>query len=103
MYELLAQEPWCWHPDQIARVTDYQIERLYQGPAKRRAEAFDRPGGGSRRNAPGPVADPFANGLPRRADFVLQMQVQFKGTEKHWGGVWDRMKAQLDAKRGRDA
>ncbi len=33
----LAQEPWCYHPDQIARLTDWQIVNVYLKPAASRA------------------------------------------------------------------
>jgi hypothetical protein len=34
----LAQEPWCFHPDQIARLTDWQIMNVYLRPAVKRSE-----------------------------------------------------------------
>jgi hypothetical protein len=36
--EMLGQEPWCWHPDQIAVMTDKQIVDHYYKPAEKRAE-----------------------------------------------------------------
>lgn len=30
---MLAQEPWCFHPEQIASLTDWQIEHLFVQPA----------------------------------------------------------------------
>ncbi len=38
----LAQEPWCFHPNQIARLTDWQIINVYLKPAAKRAEAMRR-------------------------------------------------------------
>lgn len=38
----LAQEPWCFHPDQIARLTDWQVVNLYLKPAAKRADAMRR-------------------------------------------------------------
>lgn len=39
---MLAQEPWCFHPGQIAMLTDWQIEHLYMRPALERANRLDR-------------------------------------------------------------
>jgi hypothetical protein len=47
----LAQEPWCFSPDQIARLTDRQITDWYIRPAADRARAA--------RNLP-PLPDPRA-------------------------------------------
>jgi hypothetical protein len=38
---MLAQEPWCFHPEQIAGLTDCQIEQLYARPAVERAERME--------------------------------------------------------------
>ena len=35
---MLAQEPWCYTPEQIGRLTDWQIEFLYARPALERSE-----------------------------------------------------------------
>ena len=40
--EALAQEPWCFDPDKIARLTDHQILKQYLEPAVKRAEEFAR-------------------------------------------------------------
>ena len=37
---MLTQEPWGFTPDQIGRLTDWQIENLYAKPAQKRAEEF---------------------------------------------------------------
>ncbi len=53
---MLCQEPWCSHPERIGRLTDWQIENLYAGPAAARSEELrkEMPGG----KAPPPeVAD----------------------------------------------
>lgn len=41
-YVMLAQEPWCYTPSEIGRMTDWQIEYLYARPAAERAEEFRR-------------------------------------------------------------
>jgi hypothetical protein len=33
---MVAQEPWCYHPEQIASLTDWQLEFLYHQPAVER-------------------------------------------------------------------
>lgn len=35
---MLCQEPWCFTPEEIGKLTDWQIEHLYAKPAARRAE-----------------------------------------------------------------
>ena len=41
-YVMLAQEPWCYTPEQIGKLTDWQIENLYAKPAAERAEEMQR-------------------------------------------------------------
>lgn len=43
---MLAQEPWCFTPDQIARLTDWQVVSLYLVPAAERAEKLRAGTGG---------------------------------------------------------
>jgi hypothetical protein len=38
----MALEPWCFHPDQIATLTDWQIENLYRRPQLARLEEIQR-------------------------------------------------------------
>lgn len=40
-YVGLCQEPWCFHPDQIARLTDWQIVHLYFEPAIERSKQME--------------------------------------------------------------
>jgi hypothetical protein len=56
-YEMLCQEPWCFPPAVVGKLTDWQIEHLYALPAARRAEEMrkDVPGGGG---LPHPPPDP---------------------------------------------
>lgn len=39
---MLTQEPWCFTPEEIARLTDWQIEELYYKPAKARQEQMEK-------------------------------------------------------------
>jgi hypothetical protein len=36
----LAQEPWCFDPETISNLTDWQIVNVYLRPAMKRAEAM---------------------------------------------------------------
>ena len=37
-HRMLAQEPWCFDPERIATLTDWQIANLYVQPAIERAK-----------------------------------------------------------------
>jgi hypothetical protein len=37
---MLSQEPWCYTPDQIGRLTDWQILNLYAKPAIERSKQY---------------------------------------------------------------
>jgi hypothetical protein len=52
---MLTQEPWCYTPEQIGRLTDWQIENLYALPAQERADEFRKD------MEPKPAAPPPAN------------------------------------------
>lgn len=73
-YQALCQEPWCFTPAEIARLTDWQILELYLKPASERAREFeekmrrDHPNLGDR---PPPTAGPTPtppSGGGRRGD-----------------------------------
>lgn len=51
------------------------------------------------RDGPGEVPDPFAGGLPPRAEFVGAMLSSDGGTADHWSAVYDRLEAET---RGRE-
>jgi hypothetical protein len=78
-YVMLAQEPWCFTPEQIGKLTDWQIENLYAKPAMKRAEEMrkEMPDGGAPSGpSPAPVSP-----TPRR---VLQRGPDFEpGTDGH--------------------
>ncbi len=42
MLTALAQEPWCFHPSQIAELTDWQVMELYIKPAVKRADELKK-------------------------------------------------------------
>ena len=67
MLTALLQEPWCFHPEQVASLTDHQIIERYVLPAARRAEEREREVAESRA-APPPAASPGAKPVgPRPA------------------------------------
>ena len=55
--EMLAQEPWCFHPNQIATLTDWQIEELYARPAIERNKKWDEERAAFEMNRPKQMAD----------------------------------------------
>jgi hypothetical protein len=87
----LTQEPWCFHPDQIARLTPWQAE-FYLDLAREISRAAEGKGG------PGAIPDPFEKGLPPRAEFVAKMRGSDGGTAEHWSAVYDRLEAEMKAR-----
>lgn len=43
----MALEPWCFHPHQIASLTDWQIDNLYRKPQSERIKALAADGPGA--------------------------------------------------------
>lgn len=85
-------ELWRFTPAQFARLTDWQIQWLYLHPAQERArKASPNPG-------PGVVDDPFADGLPPKAEFIAIMRQSDGGTADHWSTVYDRLEAEMTAR-----
>jgi len=82
----LAQEPWGFSPDVLARLTDFQVLELYLKPAAERADQLKResPGAARRNDVPAP------GGVPSRADFVSAMAAEF-GPRGDYGAMWDAM------------
>lgn len=80
MYAALAQEPWCFTPDQIARLTDYQIMRLYLVPAAERGRQ------------PGEPVPPPGGRTPTREEYVRGgLAVAPGSTRAHWEAEYDRL------------
>lgn len=46
-------EPWCWHPDQVARLTDYQVLAIREAQNRRMELATKQQGA-----APTPTPQP---------------------------------------------
>lgn len=70
-YAALCQEPWCFTPDQVSRLTDWQMLELYFLPAVRRAK--DLKDGSEKESAVAtPAAAPSGGGseIPNRELFV---------------------------------
>jgi len=53
LYDLMC-EPWCWHPDQIAKLTDYQVLSI-RDAQNRRVEAAMKSDKGNTAKAPPPA------------------------------------------------
>jgi hypothetical protein len=64
----MAQEPWCYHPEQIATLTDWQVMYLYLKPASDRAEEMRKQMEKDRPKTPGMPSEP---GLPFSADVPM--------------------------------
>lgn len=80
----LVQEPWCFHPAQVAELTDWQIVELYLKPASERADEFQRnhptpgpaPAGGKSRPtrpAKGSSAPDYEPGTPGHRRQLVEM------------------------------
>lgn len=80
----MAQEPWGFSPDQLAKLTDFQVLELYLKPAAERADQLKReqPGAARKHDVPAP------GGKPKRADFVAAMQAEY-GDRGDYGVLWD--------------
>lgn len=75
---MLAQEPWCFHPEQIASLTDWQIEHLYARPAVERAKHYEEASGGAQRGErPVEHAQPTDTPEPGSPGFRDWVIVQF--------------------------
>ncbi len=83
----LFLEPWGLTPDQIADLTDDQIERCYVRPAVKRAEEMERVRDGK---PSGPVAS-MDETRPSRATFVASMVAEFGGDPAKWNADYDRL------------
>jgi hypothetical protein len=81
LHALLLQEPWCFAPDQVARLTAWQVEHLYLRPAAERAKQMKRP--------PLPADPPITD----EATFVAVMQGRFGGDPEKWKADWARIQA----------
>lgn len=78
----MAQEPWGFSPDQLAKLTDFQVLELYLKPAAERADSLKREPAPRRNDVPAP------NGVPRRADFIAAMQAEY-GDRGDYGVLYD--------------
>lgn len=74
-------------PDQVASLTDDQIDRLYRRPAIERAERMEREVRGE------PAVSSLDSARPDRETFIAEMQSQFGGEREKWSAGYDRLKA----------
>jgi hypothetical protein len=73
---MLTQEPWCFHPEQIATLTDWQIEHLYAKPAIERAKQIEsqrkgKPAMRRDENAATATVQPLEPGSPEFRGWVI--------------------------------
>lgn len=76
----MGGEPWRFTPDQIARVTDWQVLNVYVKPAVERAERMDR-----ERPAPGnrmPVPDVEQEEAPDPETVAMWAKMIFGGVRR---------------------
>lgn len=92
----MAGEPFLFTPAEIARLTDWQIDRVYLEPAVRRAEAMERerkglpPAGGAQ-----PLAAP-----PNREVMVRSAMSMFGRSRADAEADYDRQLAEWEKQRG---
>jgi len=90
---MLCQEPWCFTPAQVGRLTDWQVEHLYAKPAAERAERmqqdFPQPGGtpatpaaGTRPAREASAGPPGEPGSPEHRAACVAAFVQFQGLKR---------------------
>lgn len=100
---MLAQEPWCFTPDQIGKLTDLQIERLYARPAIERSKKHSP--SGPQRTAPsestGPPGEPGSR-EHRSACISAYMNIQGLKRERA-EAQYDRQLAQYEAEKATNA
>ena len=70
-YQMLAQEPWCYHPEQIASLTDWQIEHLYVRPVVERSKQMERAARGQSANESESLAVPPEPGSPEFKGWII--------------------------------
>lgn len=90
-------EGWGLTPDQVAPLTDDQIERCYRRPAIKRAEAMKRQADGGTEGA-APVAD-LDTARPDRETFVTSMMDAFGGDRAKWDADYDRLEKSWEKSR----
>lgn len=70
-YVMLSQEPWCFTPEQIASLTDWQIENLYAIPAAERSEELRKSMPESKTSASVSESDIGEPGSPSHRNWVI--------------------------------
>lgn len=91
-FELMGGEPWCFAPEQIGKLTDWQIWELYVKPAVRRQRDATRKGRGRK-----PPKDRYG-GVPSREEFI-KGGLHFGLTAEHLGAEFDRWAATEEGQR----
>lgn len=92
----MAGEPWCFPPEVIAKLTDYQIDELYLRPAVKRAEAMER----ERKGLP-PAADPKPLAEPPPREAMIRFAASMFGkTRQQAEAEYDAQLAEWQKQRG---
>ncbi len=98
----MAGEPWCFPPETIARMTDYQIDEVYLKPAVERAKAMEAERKGLPAELP-PAASPNDKPMtkpPPRAAMVGTMTGMLGYTVEAANAEYDRQLAEWHRLRG---
>lgn len=81
-------DPWCFTPDQIAKLTRWQVENLYLNPAEKQSQELERSlQGKTKHDDDGDVVE-FSN----LEEFIAAMQIHFpEKTAEEWAVDWEAM------------
>jgi len=79
-------DPWCYTPDQIARLTRWQVDNLYLIPAAKQSKELDRTMQGKEPTNEQPYE------FQSRDEFIAAMQLHFPGkSAEEWAVDWEVM------------
>jgi len=87
-HQMLAQEPWCFHPAQIAVLTDWQIEHLYARPALERAKQMKADTTSPTKATP--EAEIPKAGDPKMEDYVIEQFMKMGMSRKKAKAKYDQ-------------
>jgi hypothetical protein len=92
----MAQEPWCFDPETIAKLTDWQVMYLYLKPANERAEEMRKQMEKDRPQVPGSPS----SGQPFSADVPMPSLEQVLDAATRLGLDLDKVREGYAAARG---
>lgn len=100
MFQALCGEPWLYRPEEVGRLTDYQVWEILIRPAARKQRQWDREYG-RRKARPGrppkrkPNTDGRPDGVPTRKQYIA-IGRQLGLTRKQAAAEYDRQMAAMD-------